>query len=191
VIDSVGRVARVKGPTLPLWGVVLAALLLAGCATSRPGASGPAAGDALSGRLAVRVDAADGHPARSVSAAFDLRGTAESGHLDLATPLGSVMAQARWTPGRVVLSTPQGETVYPDLDALSREVLGESVPVAALFDWLRGRPWSGAASVPTSGAAGFSQLGWTVDLARFDEAWVSAHRAEAPVVSVRARLDRP
>ena len=168
-----------------------AAMLVGACAVVPP-ADVPD-GDILTGRLAVRVEASESAPARAVSAAFDLRGNASSGRLNLATPLGSVLAQARWAPGSVVLATPQGETQFPDLDALTREVLGESLPVAALFDWLRGRPWPGAASTATvaPAEAGFEQLGWVVNLARFDEAWVAARRDAAPAVTVRARLDRP
>ena len=146
----------------------------------------------LTGRLAVRVDASASAPARSVSAAFDLRGDARAGRLNLATPFGTVLAQARWAPEHVFLVTPQGETEFADLDALTHEVLGESLPVAALFDWLRGRPWPGAPSTPSvTPETGFEQLGWVVNLARFDEATVEARRERAPVVTVRARLDRP
>ncbi|HWH83144.1 MAG TPA: outer membrane lipoprotein LolB [Burkholderiaceae bacterium] len=154
-----------------------------------PGAPG---GEVLAGRLAVRVDAAADTPARSESAAFELQGSAQAGRLDLSTPLGSMVAQARWDAGAVVLVTPQGERRFADLDALTREVLGESVPVAALFDWLRGRPWPGAESTANAAPAprGFSQLGWSVDLARFDEGWVVARREGSPVVTVRARLER-
>ena len=171
---------------------LLAALLIAGCA-SVPEAARPGAGATLSGRLAVRVDGIDGAAPRSVSATFELQGAADAGSLSLSTPLGSLLAQARWAPGSVVLATPQGKTSFVDLDALTREVLGESLPVAALFDWLRGRPWPGAASTATVAPAepGFEQLGWVVSLARFDEAWVAARRAQAPVVTVRAKLDRP
>jgi outer membrane lipoprotein LolB len=104
-----------------------------------------------------------------------------------------VLAQARWSAGSVVLATPQGETTFPDLNALTREVLGESLPIAALFDWLHGRPWPDAPSTANvaPAEAGFEQLGWAVDLARFDEAWVVARRERAPVVTVRARMDRP
>ncbi len=167
-------------------------MLVGACAVVPPVADG-LDGDALTGRLAVRVEASEGAPARAVSAAFDLRGNPSIGRLNLVTPLGSVLAQARWSPGAVVLATPQGETRFPDLDALTREVLGESLPVAALFDWLRGRPWPGAASTATVAPAdaGFEQLGWVVNLARFDEAWVAARRDAAPAVTVRARIDRP
>ena len=170
---------------------VLAALLIAACATAPLPAPSP--GEALTGRLAVRVDGEGGAAPRSVSAAFELLGNPQAGRLNLSTPLGSVLAQARWALGSVVLTTPQGEKTFADLDALTREVLGESLPVAALFDWLRGRPWPGAASTATVAPAepGFAQLGWVVSLARFDEAWVAARREQPPVVTVRAKLDRP
>jgi outer membrane lipoprotein LolB len=167
----------------------VAALLLAACATVAPPIEAPS-GETLSGRLAVNVAATPDSAARSLSAVFELQGDARIGRLNLSTPLGSMLAQARWAPGQVVLATPQGERRFDDLDGLTREVLGESLPLAALFDWLRGRPWPGAASrpLPTAGA-GFEQLGWVVDLARFDQAAVAASRPRAPAVTVRAKLD--
>jgi outer membrane lipoprotein LolB len=141
----------------------------------------------------VRVVGSAGTAPRSENAAFELQGSARAGRLNLSTPLGSVMAQARWGPGAVVLATPQGERRFADLDELTREVLGESVPVAALFDWLRGRPWPGAASRASVAPAepGFAQLGWSVSLARFDDGWIVATRERAPAVTVRAKLDQP
>ena len=167
------------------------ALLMAACASVPQGAV--PAGETLSGRLAVRVEASDGAAPRSENAAFELQGNPQAGRLNLSTPLGSVVAQARWAPGSVVLATPQGERSFANLDELTREVLGESVPVAALFDWLRGRPWPGAASTASVAPAepGFAQLGWAVSLARFDEGWIVAKRARAPAVTVRAKLDPP
>jgi outer membrane lipoprotein LolB len=148
--------------------------------------------EAISGRLSVHVDAAPGSEARNVSAAFELRGRPEAGALDLTTPLGTVMAQAHWSPGAVVLVTPNGERRFPDLASLTQDVLGESIPVEALYDWLRGRAWSGARSAAATPPAekGFSQLGWKVSLARFDEGWVVAQRDRLPAVVVRAKLDR-
>lgn len=114
--------------------------------------------------------------------------------MNLSTPLGSVLAQARWAPGSVVLVTPRGEQRFADLNALTHEVLGESIPVAALFDWLRGRPWPGAPSEPlpstASGSAiGFLQLGWSVNLSKFSNGAIVARREAPPVVTVRALLD--
>ena len=170
----------------------LAAALLGGCATA-PGSLTGGPGDSLAGRLTVRVDATPSTESRNVTATFDLQGGPQQGRLDLSTPLGTVLAQARWAPGKVALATSQGETQFASLDDLTREVLGESLPVAALFDWLRGRPWPGAPSRPSTPPAepGFLQLGWAVSLARFDEGWISARRDQAPVVTVRAKLDRP
>jgi outer membrane lipoprotein LolB len=138
----------------------------------------------------VRVEPTAATSARSLTAAFDLRGGASAGTLGLSTPLGSMLAEARWRPGSVVLVTPQGTRRFADLDDLTREVLGESVPVEAWFDWLHGRPWAGAASTPQSGDAGFRQLGWTVDLSRFAAGAVAASRQDpAPAVVVRIQLD--
>jgi outer membrane lipoprotein LolB len=166
---------------------VSAALL--GCASvGQPGDPGA---ESISGRLSVRVDATGEQPARSVSAAFELQGTPDAGRLNLSSPLGTVLAQARWSPRQVSLTTPEGETSFADLNTLTQEMLGESLPVAALFDWLRGRPWSQAPSEPAlpPAEAGFRQLGWVIDLARFHEGWVLAQRPQAPKVTVRARIE--
>ncbi|HEY8708733.1 MAG TPA: outer membrane lipoprotein LolB [Burkholderiaceae bacterium] len=169
---------------------LLVALLMAACAAVP---QAPIAGVTLSGRLALHVDGVDGGAARSMSAAFELQGDPLAGHLNLSTPLGNVVAQARWAPGSVVLITPKGEKTFADLNALTYEVLGESLPVAALFDWLQGRPWPGAASVATVApvAPGFEQLGWVISLARFDDGLIAAQRANPPVVTLRAKLDQP
>ncbi len=161
-----------------------AVALLAAC-TSLPKA--PPSSDSISGRLSVRVE--DEQP-RSVSAAFELRGSAEAGQLDLNSPLGNVMARASWTPGEVLLVTPDSSARYDNLDTLGRQVLGESLPMAALFDWLRGRPWPGAPSSTVDGGSGFTQLGWTVNVARFAEGLVTATRETPPPVTVRARIER-
>ena len=180
------RAARMLAKRLLL---ASAALCLAACATVLPGGA-PGAGDNLSGRLSIRVEADGATPARSLSAAFELNGDPGAGRLDLSTPLGSVLAQARWSPTEVVLTTPRGESTFKDLDALTREALGESIPVPALFDWLHGRPWPGAASTRVASGTGFEQLGWAVDLQRFDDALVTARRETPPPVTVRIKLDR-
>ena len=163
-------------------------LFVNGCASLAP--LSPEYGtNALSGRLAIRVDAAAGEPVRAMSAAFDLRGDASSGAIALSTPLGSMLAQARWTAGTVTLTTPQGVRSFATLDELTHEVLGESVPVAAWFDWLRGRPWPAVPSAAT--ASGFEQLGWSVDLARLADGAIKATRGSpSPVVTVQIKVDR-
>lgn len=163
------------------------AALLSGCATPRvPVAPG---GDELAGRLSVQVAAHQGQPARSVNGAFELRGSAERGELVLASPLGTTLARARWAPGSAQLESSEGNRRYPDLDSLATDALGEALPLAALFDWLRGRAWAGAPHARVEG--GFEQLGWRVATERLPEGFVTATRAAAPAVTLRARLELP
>lgn len=178
--------------SLRAFATLLAGALLSACTTLQPVAP-TASSESVSGRMSVKVDATPSTPARSVSASFELQGTPQDGRLDLSTPLGTTIAQARWSGRKALLTTGGEQRSYPDLDALTQDMLGESLPIVALFDWLRGRAWAGAPSRPSVPPAetGFQQLGWDVDLARFDEGWVVAQRAQAPAVVVRARIDRP
>jgi outer membrane lipoprotein LolB len=165
-------------------GAVLAAALLAGCAsTPLP--------PALSGRLSLQVDADPPRAAQSLSAGFELSGTAEAGELRLSTPLGTTLAAAAWGPGGARLTTAQGERRFDSLDQLSQEALGEKLPLRALPDWLQGRPWAGAPepALPLQPGPGFVQLGWTIDLARFSGGQVLASRPGPPGVRLRALLD--
>ena len=193
-------------------GVALAFTLVAAACTTVPPAPPSEASDVLSGRLALRVEPVANEAPRSVSAAFDLRGDSRAGSLGLSTPLGSMLAQARWSPVEVVLTTPRETRRFASLDELTREALGESVPIEAWFDWLRGRPWPGAPNAPVgaapvdvgavasaerapsaasaASAPGFRQLGWRVDLSQFGAGTIAAVReAPAPIVTVRIRLD--
>jgi outer membrane lipoprotein LolB len=139
--------------------------------------------------MALRVDASPGQPSRSFSAGFDLRGDAERGTLRLTGALGATLAEVSWQPGRAVLTDAQGTREFDTLDAMSQALFGEALPLGALTDWLRGRPWAGAPS--TGAAGGFEQLGWRVDLASFPEGIVVATRERSPAVSLRARMERP
>lgn len=143
----------------------------------------------LSGRLSVQVAAHAGQPARGMNAAFELEGDDQAGALRLSSAFGPQLADARWSPGQATLRTTEGERAYPDLASLARDALGEALPLQALPDWLRGRPWPGAASQPR--ADGFDQLGWALDLARWGEGFVTATRGAAPTVTLRARLAQP
>ncbi|MCU0928045.1 MAG: outer membrane lipoprotein LolB [Burkholderiaceae bacterium] len=165
---------------------VLAALaaVLAGCATGVPS---PGAADLIAGRLALQVDAYGQQPARSLGALFELRGDAAQGAFGLYTPLGTTLAQARWRPGDVELVTADGTYRFDTLDAMTQRMLGEPLPLAALFDWLRARPWPGAASA--ANAVGFEQLGWSVDLSRHVDGAVLLRRPQPPAVTLRVQLD--
>ena len=164
--------------------LLLAAALLSACATPPRDAEGP---PWTSGRLSLRIEASPERLAQSLAVAFELRGDGRSGELRLNSPLGTQLASARWAPGLATLVTPDGDQEYASLDELSRQALGATLPLAALPDWLAGKPWPGAVHAVREG--GFDQLGWQVVLSRLAEGWVEARRAAAPQVLVRVKLD--
>lgn len=169
--------------------LLVGGLVLAGCTTLKPAIEGLAV--AASGRLAIRIDAIEPDAqARSSTAFFELLGQPERGELRLSNSLGTLLAVAYWQPGEAWLRAEGKTRRFNDLDELTREMVGEPLPVAALFDWLQGRPWAGASSEPLpDGEAGFAQLGWRVQLAQAGEGLISAVRPAPPTVTVRARLD--
>lgn len=161
----------------------LVAAFVAACATPRDDAP------RWSGRLAVRVEAASADAApRALGAQFELWGSATEGRLDLSTPIGTRIGEARWAPGAARLVAADGSvSTYPDLDAMTFALLGEALPVAALFDWLAGRPWPGAASEAAPG--GFRQLGWVLDLSGLGDRLLVARREAGPGATLRVKLD--
>lgn len=147
----------------------LLAALLAGCATPPPPAA-EGVEPAWSGRLALLVQA---EPPQRASVAFDLRGRPQRGELLLSGPLGQTLAQVRWDEAGAWLQRPDGTTErHPDMAALTEALTGAALPLAALFDWLDGRPTEVA--------------GWT--LLNLDAAAGRLHarrHAPAPLVDLR------
>lgn len=165
-------------------------VLLSGCASTPPAPGLPTADTPwTTGRMSVRVEASPARVAQNISAGFELRGDGTVGELRLVSALGTSLAHARWSPGQTRLETADGERSFDSLDELSRQALGEALPLAALPDWLASRPWPGAAHALT--AEGFEQLGWQVQLARRAEGFIEARRAAAPAVQLRIKLDAP
>lgn len=166
---------------------------LAGCASPARSPLPEQAGAALHlvGRLSVQTSNPHSGRPEGGSAGFELSGSPAAGELALSTPLGTLLGRARWREGEVLLQRPGEERRYDSLEALTEDLLGGAIPVAALFDWLRGRPWPGASSdsPPTPGTHGFSQLGWQIDLSGFADGLIVARRLAEPAVTLRARLD--
>lgn len=144
------------------WAALLVTVaLLSACATpQRVAVPGE---EFWSGRLAMTVQS---DPPQSFSASFDLRGTPATGELQLTTPLGTSLATVMWSPGSAELRQGGQITRRGSLDELTAELSGTPVPVAALFDWLRGR----TGDVP----------GWQADLARQPEGRITARRLSPP-----------
>ena len=153
---------------------LVAPFLIAGCAYSTGARGQIDAQNSWQGRLSVRVDAA---PVQTLSAAFELRGSPERGELTLASPLGTLLAQAHWEPGTVQWRTPQESRSFPDLPTLAHQLTGTPLPLAALFDWLHGIP---------------TQVdGWEPDLRDIGQGRITAQRlSPAPKATVRVVLDR-
>ena len=153
-----------------IWLLAFATLLIAGC-TYPTRATGPIdLENVWTGRLSVQVQSS---PAQSLSAAFELRGNAHSGRLNLTSPLGTQLAQAEWSPSGVLWRTATEQRQFADLDALSLALTGTALPLPALFDWLQGRPTEAA--------------GWRPDLRDHDQGRISAER-ELPPPAARLRL---
>ena len=136
------------------------ALLLSACASV-----GPAPPSGWSGKLGYRIDATSTQRAQAGSTLFELTGTAAAGSLRLTSPLGTLLADAQWSALGVSLKTERGEQAYATLEelgqALGEALQGPPLPLAALFDWLQGRPSTQAAHQVIEG--GFLQLGWRVE----------------------------
>lgn len=192
-VDRLAPVTPIRSAARKLaQATALAAALcgLTACQSLAPTA--PVAGAQFAGRLGVKVD---GDEQRSFSATFELRGDANHGWMALSNPLGTQIGRAEWAPRQSVrLLSSDGLRQYDSLDAMAQDLMGQALPIAALFDWLDGRPWSAAAHSPLAdaGRAGFRQLGWDVQLERQQDGLIVAVREQpSPRVTVRAKLDTP
>ncbi len=145
-----------------------ATLLLGACAAPRP--PGAAGEESWSGRLALRLDST---PPQSFSAGFDLRGSPQTGELQINSPLGTTLAIVRWSPQGAELRQGDRFEQRDSLDQLTTELSGTALPVAALFGWLRG---------DTAAADG-----WTVDLSQRPQGRITARRA-TPLPSAELRV---
>jgi outer membrane lipoprotein LolB len=153
----------------------LACLLaaLAGCANPPVKTPGAAAPDLWSGRLALEV--AD-KQSQSFSAGFELKGNAHAGELALFNPLGGTIAVLAWAPGSATLRSNGQLREFESVEALVTHATGAAIPVAALFDWLRG------VNTPVPG--------WEADLSQLAQGRLHARRlAPPPQADLRVALD--
>ena len=171
------RCEHVKAPThharQRVWVLAMAcALLTAGCATPR---MSPVDANAYwTGRMAIQVLK---DPPESLSAGFELQGSAQAGEMVLLSPIGTTLARLEWTPQGARLAQGQQQVNSPSLQKLGARLTGTELPIAALFEWLAGRP----AEAP----------GWQVDLSAHAQGRISAERREpSPGAVLRIALDR-
>ncbi len=157
-------------PRLSLFVLVAA---LAGCATTTsqstaftPGATQAAAPYRdtieLSGRIQVNYQK-DGQPG-NVTGGFEW--SQQPGQIDvsLISPLKQTMATIKVTPQQATLTEAgRAPRSAPDVDALTRQTLGWSLPVSGLRDWLQGYATDASgkrfAASPANNSV-FTQDGW-------------------------------
>ncbi len=144
--------------------------LLSACAT--PPSVAPSAD--WSGRLAVQLLK---DPPESLSASFELRGTAQAGQMVLLSPMGTSLASLQWQPDHARLEQGQQRIESHSLQNLAARLTGTELPIAALFEWLAGRPAQAE--------------GWHVDLSSHAQGRITAERRlPAPATVLRIVLDR-
>jgi outer membrane lipoprotein LolB len=155
--------------------LLAAVVLLSGCATA-PKPAGPVDSQMgpWSGRLALQVE---DNQSQSFSAGFELKGSARAGELTLFNPLGGTLAALSWSPGSATLLGNGEPRQFDSVDALVAYATGAAIPVAALFDWLRGT------NTPVPG--------WQADLSQLEAGRLRAQRTQPPPpADLRVVLDR-
>ena len=152
---------------------VFAALLLSACAVPPRTPAAPGV-QVWTGRLALTVE---GQASQSFSAGFELKGAPANGELTLYNPIGGTLAVLAWSPGTATLRAGGTARQFPSLEALAQEATGAPLPVAALFDWLAGKP------TPIEG--------WEADVAQVADGRLRARRtAPPPVADLRMVFER-
>lgn len=156
------------------WGLLLCIALLSGCAHLGTTTQRTEGTPFWSGRLALQVE---GSAAQSFSAGFELKGSAQTGELNLFNPLGGTVARMAWQPGTATLLA-RGETrQFDSLATLVEQATGAPLPVAALFDWLRGD------NTPIAG--------WQADLSQLADGRLNAVRSQPqPTATLRVVIDQ-
>lgn len=108
----------------------------------------------------------EGNQRQSFSAAFELKGSASAGELALYSPLGATLAVLAWAPGSARLRANGEVREFESVEALLTHSTGAAIPVAALFDWLRG------VNTPVAG--------WQADLSLLGQGRLRAQRLQPP-----------
>ncbi len=158
-------------PILHRLSLVVLAAALAGCATTATQSTGAASTQAgapyrdtieLSGRLQVSYQK-DGQP-NSMNGGFEW--AQRPGQIDVAflNPLKQTVATISVTPQQATLTEAgRAPRSAADIDALTRQALGWSLPVSGLRDWLQGYATDAAgkrfAASPRNNSV-FTQDGW-------------------------------
>ena len=133
---------RHAASTLAMAGALGVLSVLAGCATTSAPRSTTAVAPYrdtldLAGRIAIKYSR-DGKQ-ESLSGKFTWRQTAANTDVNLISPTGQTVAVINVTPTSATLKRSGEPTrTASDLDSLTRQTLGWTLPVSGLRDWLQG-----------------------------------------------------
>ncbi|MDD2978143.1 lipoprotein insertase outer membrane protein LolB [Aquabacterium sp.] len=198
-------------PRLSTWprrlGLLALACALSACShlaavphppTDAPGTAPSDAGAAparlaLQGQLSLKLLAWQDLPAKGLSLGFFFSGHTDQGLLDLMTPLGTLMAQVGWHADEAWVVNQDGRQAYPTLDELSRQTLGEALPLRSLVHWMQGQPDPTQPSTPGDQAGVFEQAGWHIDTREIAEQRIQATRSaneQQRAIHIKVYLDR-
>jgi outer membrane lipoprotein LolB len=182
-----------------LWRRALAAaalLFAAGCATLP---APPQAERTHIGRFSVN---ATGARQESASGRFELRVLRDTLTLDLSAPLGATLARFETGPDGAQLTVPGSPPRIVrgrNPEELADEVLGYSLPVSGMGDWILGRPAPGREAKQNADGSVIEQDGWTIRvLERFADGtqprlltFQRPGAASTPAITLRLVLDAP
>jgi outer membrane lipoprotein LolB len=151
---------------LPPIVIALAAHFVTGCASLPPE---PLPSDIFSivGRVAVR------YGDEAASGRVTWRHGATTDDLLISSPLGQGIAELTRRDGVYTLVTAKDERfTAADPERLTEQVLGWTLPLAGLSDWVQGRAQPGSSAEPRyhgGRLAELRQLGWTIEYSGYDE----------------------
>ncbi len=155
------------------WFLVVALLLSACASPGKRSAATSEATNAWSGRISLQVQS---DPPQQMNASFELQGLAHAGQLDLFSPLGTTLASLQWTPEGAQLQQGDQRQHFASIATLTKHVTGAPLPMAELFDWLRG------VDTPVTG--------WQTDVSQLSSGWLIATRTSpSPTVQLKIKLD--
>lgn len=160
----------------PALALATALAVLAGCATtSAPRSSAAVAAYRdnldLAGRIAINYSR-DGRK-ESLNGKFTWRQSAANTDVNLISPTGQTVAVISVTPSSATLKQ-SGEPTRsaPDLDSLTRQTLGWTLPVSGLRDWLQGYATAADGSRFSASPASDTVVtrdGWKLDYVSWQE----------------------
>lgn len=154
------------------------------------------------GRFAITASWPD--RTENTSGRFSLSIHSDGLTLDLASPLGNTLARIDTDPVGARMTAPAagGEVQRisgPNADALVEQVLGWSLPVSGISEWILGRPVPARPYRSVQDGAAIEQDGWTIRVLDRFEASGAPRRltfervaaAPSPAVTLRLVLDDP